>query len=101
MALVKMTNLTGREIRVPGGAVKQYQNLGFSIVNEVENATDAGENTENTDDEFVASVTEKPIAQWSKEELKKYADIKGVDLTGMKTVNDVRAKVKEYLETNE
>lgn len=39
---------------------------------------------DNSDEKFVLDVVEKPIGEWNKEELKKFARIKRIDISGMK-----------------
>lgn len=51
----------------------------------------------NEDEAFVESVVEKPIGSWSKAELKRFTDIKGIDISGAKSVADVREVVKNHL----
>lgn len=41
---------------------------------------------------------EKPISQWSKEELKKFAKANGIDLSKAGKTSDVRAMVKQFIE---
>lgn len=45
------------------------------------------------DEKWCEAIRQKPITQWSKQDLKKYADINGISLDGAKTVNDVRGKI--------
>ena len=49
------------------------------------------------DEEFILGVEEKPISQWSKTEVKKYAELKRIDITGTKNVNEAKAIIKEFL----
>lgn len=44
-------------------------------------------------DEF-AELEEKPISQWNKNEVKAYAEAKGIDLTGTKNVNEAKEIIK-------
>ena len=38
---------------------------------------------------------EKPISQWNKAEIKRYAEICHIDLTGTRTVGDARERIKK------
>lgn len=48
-------------------------------------------------DEF-AALLEKPISQWNKNEVKKFAAAKDINLQGTKNVNEAKALIKEFLE---
>lgn len=56
---------------------------------------------ENENDVFVEEIMEKPISQWSNEELKKFATIKGIDTSSAKKVSEARNIIKEYLVNEE
>ena len=115
----KMTNgITTCEI--PSGAAKLYEGLGFTDVECVEQQvedideenysdeyTEDGTDSEvdgtsndeaDSNEEFVNSVLEKPLSQWSKAEIKQFAEIKGLDISGTKNANEARAIIKEYLD---
>lgn len=51
----------------------------------------------NEDAEFVKEVSEKPISQWSKAEVKRFASIKSIDLSGTSSVNEAKDRIKAYL----
>lgn len=53
---------------------------------------------EDTDAEFVEEILEKPLSQWSTDELKKFVIIKGIDTQGAKKTSEVRSIVKKYLD---
>lgn len=53
---------------------------------------------EKTADElFCEEVEEKPIAQWNKDEIKKYAELRKIDITGTKNPNEARERIKAFL----
>ena len=55
-----------------------------------------------TEDElFIEAVSEKPISQWSKDEVKRFASIKGVDIAGTKNVNEAKEIIKGFLSSEE
>lgn len=60
---------------------------------EVDGTSEVEEPAVSEDEKWCEAIRQKPITQWSKQELKKYADINGVDLSGAKTVNDVRSRI--------
>lgn len=60
---------------------------------------DEEEDEEAADNEaFVEDILEKPISQWTQDELKKFAEIKNVDTSKAKKVSEARAIIKKYLE---
>lgn len=105
---------------IPSGASKLYEGLGFTDVEcveqqvedideenysdeYIEDGTDSevdGTSNDEADsnEEFVNSVLEKPLSQWSKAEIKQFAEIKGLDISGTKNANEARAIIKEYLD---
>ena len=107
MAFVKMSNLLGRTIEVPHGAVKAYQNLGFvvdgavatEVVDEVHDEDNGGEDTNLTEDEiFVQELEKKPLSQWNKDEVKQYATICGVDISGTKNAQEAKERIKAFID---
>ena len=48
------------------------------------------------DDRFVEEIMEKPVSQWNGEEIRRYASIKGIDLTGVRTTKQARSAVIAY-----
>lgn len=108
MALVKMSNLLGQSIRVPRGAVKSYQGLGFkedgveaSATEVMDKVDENGEDDKDlTEDEmFVMELEKKPLAQWNKDEVKSYAAIRGVDLAGTKNAQEAKERIKAYIDS--
>lgn len=122
MAFVNMKNLRGDRIRIPKSAAKSYENLGFfpeGCVEEVakeETATDvdnvgpvedeqepveASEPSVDEDEAFVNSIQKKPLASWNKEEVKRYAAIFDIDLTGTKSANEAKERIKAFMNNAE
>ena len=89
---------------VTEGAYKEiFSRLGYEIISgkeevSIETPIDVDDNAmSEEDEEFILGVEEKPISQWSKTEVKKYAELKRIDITGTKNVNEAKAIIKEYL----
>lgn len=106
--MVKITN--GKDVfEVTRGAFDGiYSRQGFKIVGEdkpAKNNSNGGNNDlppELTEDEkFLAEIVEKPISQWSKEEIKRFASLKEIDITGTKNANEAKELIKEFLENDE
>lgn len=79
-----------------------YSHQGFKPVNEVKKAEEkvaAGESVDNrTDDEkFADELVEKPISQWNKEEVKRFAAIRDIDISGTKNANEAKEIIKQFL----
>jgi hypothetical protein len=99
MSLVKMKNLLGNEISIPRGAVKSYESLGFEEVIVVVEEVDTQEDTREEDLLLaqIIEIEEKPISNWSKEEVKLYADHYEIELTGTKNVNEAKERIKNFM----
>lgn len=46
----------------------------------------------------IEALLEKPLSQWTPEELKEFVSVKGIDTTGATKVSQVRKIVKAYLD---
>lgn len=58
-----------------------------------------GEDTDGAADEkYAKELLEKPISQWTPEEIKEFARIKGIDTSAAKKVSEARTIVKKFLE---
>ena len=80
-----------------------YSRQGYTILNEksASNNNEMANVPEKTDDEkFLDEVIEKPISQWNKEEVKRFAALKCVDITGTKNVNEAKEIIKSFIEAN-
>lgn len=89
---------------VTEGAYKEiFFRLGYKIISgkeevSIETPIDMDDNTMSEEEmDFILGVEEKPISQWSKAEVKKYAELKRIDITGTKNVNEAKAIIKEFL----
>lgn len=97
--MVKITN--GAVVfEVTNGAFETiYKRQGFTRVAEpTPEVANAAANVPSEDDQFVADLLEKPIAQWTKGEVKRFAELKGIDITGTKNVGEAKNLIKEALE---
>lgn len=123
MAMIEITNgeVTSK---VPYTAYEsQYKKLGFRPVSDsgVEEKKDvtpveeeheekdanvvvtnvAEEDADEEDDAdaaFVEDILEKPLSQWTTDELKEFVRIKDIDTSGAKKTSEVRSIVKAFLE---
>ena len=110
--------------RVTAGAVEVYKSMGFHVVDDKENdqikpverkeeklaedvagepeadgsdAEDEGVE-DDTEEAYVTELLEKPLSQWSNEEVKEFVRIKGIDTSGAKKLSQVKAIIKAYLD---
>ena len=96
--MVKITD--GRmTIEVTTGAFNAiYSKQGFRRVNEPAVAQVENDPPELTDDEkFLADIAEKPLSQWSKEEVRHFAELKGIGLEGVKNTTEAKDRLKPVL----
>lgn len=114
-----------KTFRVPAGAAKPYESMGFRVVSDAElegmrhaereHHDDSGEPMQNDTDStesggdgitdektqediFVEELLEKPLSQWSNDEVKEFVRIKEIDTSGAQKVSQVRGIIKAYLE---
>lgn len=82
-----------------------FKGMGYKIIGEDytidsvnDNDTEAYECIDdNSDEKFVLDVVEKPIGEWNKEEIKKFARIKGINIYGMKP-SEAKNAIKAFIE---
>lgn len=105
--MIKITN--GSEVyQVTNGAYETvYKPMGFVPVDEVvveddvepeqtvsdEEWTDA-ESEVDDDAAWCEELKKKPIGQWNKSEVKRYAEIRCIDITGTKSINEAKDRIK-------
>lgn len=53
-----------------------------------------GDDGISEDEKFLSDLEEKPISQWSKAEVKKYVDLKGINTEGASTLAEVKELIK-------
>ena len=100
--MVKITN--GKNVfEVTRGAFDGiYSRQGYTILNEQVPGQQEIKEPEKTEDEvFVDEIIEKPISQWNKDEVKKFATLKGIDISGTKNAGEAKELIKAFLEENE
>lgn len=93
------------EFEVSRGAYESiFQKQGYSIIVDAEaeavednNDAEATERAEHVDKDAEALV-EKPISQWTKNEVKNFIAKKGIDVSGITSFNEVKDRVRKYIE---
>lgn len=101
--MIKITN--GRDIfEVSSGAFEGiYKRQGFRPVKEATSAVEEEIKVpEKTEDEiFLEEIAEKPIASWNKNDVKKFAELKGIDITGTKNADEAKERIKAFIDSQE
>ena len=96
--MVKITN--GVDVfEVTRGALDGiYSRQGFKIV--IDEAAKSSVNApEKTEDEiFMEEILEKPISQWSKDEIKRFAAIIKIDISGTKNASEAKEIIKSVID---
>lgn len=101
--MVKITNGVNVFEVTRGAFDGIYSRQGYTIMNEkvAEGAKtpETPKTPEKTEDEiFVEEILEKPISQWNKEEVKRFAAIKEIDISGTKNANEAKEIIKSFID---
>ena len=104
--MVKITNGVNVFEVTRGAFDGIYSRQGYTIMNEKDakdaKTPEAPKAPEKTEDEiFVEEILEKPISQWNKDEVKRFAGIKEIDITGTRNANEAKEIIKSFLEAQE
>lgn len=99
--MVKITNGVNVFEVTRGAFDGIYSRQGYKLVDEkaevkTPEAPAAPEKSE--DDIFVEEILEKPISQWNKEEVKRFAAIKEIDISGTKNANEAKEIIKSFID---
>ena len=99
--MVKITNGVNVFEVTRGAFDGIYSRQGYKLVDEKAEAKAhkthaAPEKSE--DDIFVEEILEKPISQWNKEEVKHFAAIKEIDISGTKNANEAKEIIKSFID---
>lgn len=99
--MVKITNGVN-VFEVTRGAFEGiYSKQGYVLFKDVP-AEEQPEAPEKSEDElFLETVVEKPISQWTKAEVKRFAGLKEIDISETKNPGEAKELIKAYLEANE
>lgn len=98
--MVKITNGVNVFEVTRGAFDGIYSRQGYTIINEKKAAdVKAPAAPEKTDDEkFLDEIVEKPISQWNKDEVKRFAALKEIDITGTKNAGEAKEIIKNFIE---
>jgi len=101
--MVKITNGVNVFEVTKGAFDGIYARQGYSLIEDEKPINEkVNKKPEKTKDElFIEGILEKPISQWSKDEVKKFAELKQIDITGTKNAGEAKNRIKEFLDTQE
>lgn len=90
------------EVEVTNGAYENiFKGMGYTIAGGVQKASERLEDEGNVnisdDEKFVSELSEKPISEWSKNEVKKFAEIKGIDISKTRSVGEAKEIIKNFM----
>lgn len=101
--MVKITNGVNIFEVTRGAFDGIYSRQGYTVLDEKNANPDVNtpDVPEKTDDEkFLDEIIEKPISQWNKDEVKRFAALKEIDITGTKNANEAKEIIKGYIEAD-
>lgn len=100
--MVKITNGVNVFEVTRGAFDGIYSRQGYTIVDEkADSDVKTPKALEKTEDEkFLEEIIEKPISQWNKEEVKRFAILKEIDITGTKNANEAKEIIKSFIEVD-
>lgn len=99
--MVKITNGVNVFEVTRGAFDGIYSRQGYYLADEDKKADASAEPTahEKSEDEiFVEEVLEKPISHWNKDEVKRFAAIKEIDISGTKNANEAKDIIKSFID---
>ena len=98
--MVKITNGVNVFEVTRGAFDGIYSRQGYKLVDEKAEAKapEAPALEKSEDDIFVEEILEKPISQWNKEEVKRFAAIKEIDISGTKNANEAKEIIKSFID---
>ena len=93
------------------GAFPVYKTMGFRVVDEheadehiaevhVDDSLNIVDESDISDEDaaFLNAIVEKPISQWSSIEVKKYANLNGIDISRAKNLKEGKSIVKRHFD---
>lgn len=98
--MVKITNYVNTFEVTQGAYDDIFKKQGFKLVEEEkEDKKETVEETKKTNEEaYIEELTEKPISQWNKEEVKTYASLKNIDISNTKNIGEARNIIKQSID---
>lgn len=102
--MVKITNGVNTFEVTNGSFRNTFKNLGYRIIQVEDQISDedritSDEVAENKDEVFCKELEEKPVSQWNKSEIKKYAALKCIDISNTKNAGEAKEIIVKFLES--
>jgi hypothetical protein len=99
--MVKCTNGVNTITVTEGAFETIFKSQGFRRVDndaDVQMPVENGDGVENGNEELPDELIEKPISEWSKQEVKDFAANHNIDISGTRNVSQAKEIIKRYLE---
>lgn len=99
--MVKITNGINTFEVTRGAFDGIYSRQGYKLVEDDKKViTEAADREQEKDESelFIEEILEKPISQWNKEEVKRFATLKGIDISGTKNAGEAKEIIKSFLD---
>lgn len=96
--MVKITNGVNVFEVTRGAFDGIYSRQGYTIMGEKKAVAEVKTPEKTEDEKFLDEIIEKPISQWNKDEVKRFAALKEIDITGTKNAGEAKEIIKNYIE---
>lgn len=101
MAFVKAVGLAGDVKIVPRSMFECYlKNIGYREVNNVSKPKEENWSNENMDKSESADLESIPISEMSGKQLKEFARMKNIDVSGARKTEEAREIIREWMQEN-
>lgn len=99
--MVKITNGVNVFEVTRGAFDGIYSSQGYTLFENIKVGNNGTETPKKSEDEkFLEEIIEKPISQWSKDEIKRFAALKEIDISGTKNATEAKEIIKNFIEEN-
>lgn len=99
--MVRITNGMVTTVVSLGAYNSIFKDMGYRVLdsaNKRKTETSAEQSPMSEDEKFAIEIVEKPLSEWNKEEVKRFAKIKGIDISETKGVTEAKELIKKFLE---
>lgn len=97
--MVKITNGVNVFEVTRGAFDGIYSRQGYTVIDDKKpEAQEPVEPTKTDDEIFIEEILEEPVSKWNKDEVKRFATIKGIDISGTKNAGEAKELIKNFLD---
>jgi hypothetical protein len=96
--MVKITNGINVFEVTKGAFDEIYSRQGYRLVDEIKKVQEDKIPGKTEDELFTEGIIEKPLSQWNKGEIKRFAELNDIDITGTKNAGEAKERIKEFLD---